>query len=98
MMMNGPSTRLSSVPGRRVTSISSLVMNEVIRTKLLALPRANAPSAARMARSTDHLLRLNLAVRATLSRGWRRGFVKRLTLLVGAGQEPREHLVEGGTV
>src|SRR5437867_11387518 len=42
MTRNGPSTRLSSAPGRRTTSISSLPMNEVVRTQVLTISRKSS--------------------------------------------------------
>src|SRR5438270_6619689 len=39
MMMNGPKIKLNSAPGRRMTSMTSLMTNAVVRVQLLSGPR-----------------------------------------------------------
>src|SRR6266508_2375033 len=39
MIRNGPKIRLNSAPGRRMTSITSLLMKAVVRVQLLSSPR-----------------------------------------------------------
>src|SRR2546423_13666251 len=54
MIRNGPNTRLKRAPGRRTTSITSFVTNEVVRVQLLSSP-SNVPLL-----SLDHELGENL--------------------------------------
>src|SRR5215472_417957 len=47
MIRNGPKTRLNKAPGRRMTSITSLVTKDVVRVQLLSNP-SNAPAPSRI--------------------------------------------------